>query len=72
MTISEAASVPVALADAYRRTEFRVADRGWEFVLRIDEAVVGAGLVSRGVRRDPIGVHHGLESAQRTRCARGE
>jgi hypothetical protein len=37
MTISEATSVPVALADAYRRTEFRVADRGWDFVLRIDQ-----------------------------------
>ena len=26
------------LVEAYRRTDFRVADRGWSFVLRIDEA----------------------------------
>ena len=30
--------VPAGLEDAYRRTEFRVTDRGWSFVLRIDEA----------------------------------
>lgn len=35
---SAAESVTSQLVEAYRRTEFRVADRGWHFVLRIDEA----------------------------------
>lgn len=53
MTISEPASLPVALADAYRRTEFRVADRGWDFVLRIDQpsAVLASCHEAFGVTR---------------------
>ena len=33
----EIALVAPALAEAYRRTEFHVADRGWSFVLRHEE-----------------------------------
>ena len=33
----EAKPVPTDLVEAYARTEFRVADRGWAFVLRIGE-----------------------------------
>ena len=29
--------IPSSLEDAYRRTEFRVADRGWSFVLLVDQ-----------------------------------
>ncbi len=36
-TDSKSMVVPEDLVNAYRRTEFRVADRGWSFVLRIDE-----------------------------------
>ncbi len=35
---SAAESLKPQLVEAFRRTEFRVADRGWSFVLRIDEA----------------------------------
>jgi hypothetical protein len=37
LVMGERQSIPGALMDAYRRTEFRVADRGWSFVLRHDE-----------------------------------
>lgn len=53
MTISEASSVPIALVAAYRRTEFRVADRGWAFVLCVDEpsSVLAACHEAFGVTR---------------------